>query len=468
MPPVILYPMQRFREPIVDYSELYCCPYVEEKSEKMWRSPRGMYDVQEFLHTLPEPFRRPNVLVIYHDLSQETIPIHLATMACPRVLIVGDTHHKGTALRRAITYAHIEPFDLIIGEFDRQHLHFFVEAGLRQTQWLPCFNITPPEHAPTPHRPYDVRFLGNINPDSAFYRSHVLQTLANAGVAVEVAQGDRLQVARGFSETKVNLNISLNGDLNQRVLEVLAAGGFLLTERLSPESGLTMLFENGRHLVTFDSIEHLKELIARFLRDRASAEAIAQAGNEEFIRRHRPMHKIQELFNMLDGHAPPDYSPLLDRRTALPPQTYPQVMARVAAYELLQELHRGNTEMRVLFWPSAERECCDAIDLIRLRPTLLAGRGSGELMRAAGLEHRAPLLDTESPEVVGGKWHVLVCRAEDLADPLLERVWRAGIARVLAICPAQQAAEFEAIHKAVERLELRLLNEDPPAYGRRE
>src|SRR5262249_24428897 len=151
--------------------------------------------------------------------------------------------------------------------------------------------------------------------------------------------------------------------LNQRVFEVLAAGGLLLTDRLSPESGLELLFQDKRHLALFDSVEHLHGLIDEFLKHRDTAEGTAAAGHAEYRRRDQPIQKIDDLFTMLNGRGPAEYEAKLDRRSELPHQPSEELLSRIAVYELIQDLHRLNSRLRILFWPDLERQACDAVDL---------------------------------------------------------------------------------------------------------
>ena len=51
------------------------------------------------------------------------------------------------------------------------------------------------------------------------------------------------------------------GDINLRVFEVLSAGGFLITDDISPQAGKDLIFKNGEHLVLFkDYFEYISDI----------------------------------------------------------------------------------------------------------------------------------------------------------------------------------------------------------------
>ena len=70
---------------------------------------------------------------------------------------------------------------------------------------------------------------------------------------------------KAFTLSNISLNISLNGDLNLRNFEILSAKSFLLTDKLSDESGLSLLLENGKDYESYSSIDELIEKLITLL-----------------------------------------------------------------------------------------------------------------------------------------------------------------------------------------------------------
>src|SRR4051812_47635843 len=195
-----------YREVILSEREMFCAPQVEEEQERLRRSPSGEFDLAEFVGTLPEPWKNPPLLVVRVDAGMSSIPRNIAKLDCPKLLIVGDTHHQGAAITRVINYARAEKFDLIVGEFNRQHLHFFLEAGLSRVAWLPSFTLSPFEHPPSTRH---VRPLGFSGSSGSFhpYRRAVLEELLRRGLPLFAKKGTRQFSAQFFPETLINLNI---------------------------------------------------------------------------------------------------------------------------------------------------------------------------------------------------------------------------------------------------------------------
>ncbi|HEY4329099.1 MAG TPA: glycosyltransferase [Phycisphaerae bacterium] len=417
-------PRALYRVPLVEDEELFCGPEVPNPAPPgQWRAPVGTFDIAAFIKTLPRPFNNPNMLVVFYDSERRINPMNLAAVKCPRILSIGDTHHLTTPLQTPIDLAKREPYDLVLLEYNRQHLHFFLEAGIKQARWLPSFAISPIEHKPHPPgmpRERRVSFLGSQ--DRHPYRSYILQELPKRGVEVDVGRGSHAGIATEYTKTRVNLNISLNGDLNQRIFEIPAAGGFMITDRLSPESGLELLLKNGRQITTFDTVEHLIDLIRHYLAHPLEADAIATAGNQAYMHRHRPQDKIRDLHAMLRGDMPTEYDAALERRTLLANDPWEKLRHRIALYEILRNLHRDNGKMDILFWKGMERAASDAVDLPRATVSIVRDPATHapNVLAEAGLADRVNWIDPRA--LVGGEkwgdghWNVVVCEFMELQD----------------------------------------------------
>lgn len=92
-------------------------------------------------------------------------------------------------------------------------------------------------------------------------------------------------LAKIYNSSKINLNITLQGksSLNYRVFEVLAAGGFLLTDE---REDLKTLFQQSKHLETYKGTDDLIDKINFYLKNLNIAQRIAQLGKLEVIENH--------------------------------------------------------------------------------------------------------------------------------------------------------------------------------------
>lgn len=95
------------------------------------------------------------------------------------------------------------------------------------------------------------------------------------------------QMPHIFCSSKINMNLTLRSILSGlplRVIDILGAGGFLITNY---QAEMEEYFENGKDLVWFESWEDLLEKIYFYLTHDSEREKIALSGNK----------KVYEIFN---------------------------------------------------------------------------------------------------------------------------------------------------------------------------
>lgn len=369
----------------VSTSEIFCGPdwptVVREERLVSVATAAGGYDLRAVADALPLA-QRPSLILVNADPTGAQQPRHLAAFDdCSRILLVGETCHGRAPLRTVLSYAREEPFDLILVG-PRQHAHFFVEAGLPNVHWSPAFDLSP--HEP-PWRDEVERQVTFTGPVSAFHgqRRHVLQALERAGVVVRTVTGSSEEAAALRSRSLINVHCSLNGELDRVVFEVLASGGFLLTDRLSAQAGLDRLFRDGEHLVCYDEVEDLQQKIEHYLGRPDQARRIARAGRDQYLAHHRPARKIAQLMAALAGEGPHAGVAGEERASHAASTTMPQVMERLAVYEYLQEVHRAEVMPSVLFTDGIDaRIVADAIDLPRMRVLIERGPGGAQVGRS--------------------------------------------------------------------------------------
>ncbi len=379
-----------YRGPLFSTEEVFCGPDAAQETDdgriRGLKTEAGAYDVRDVLGRLPAE-QQPEFVVVKADATARNLPRNLAAVRGPRVLLVGDTHHLGQPIRTLIRYAQEEPFDYVIFDHTRHHARFFAEAGLRNLHWLPAvdYGFEPRELKETPARPLTfVGQAGRFHP----YRCWVLQQVQAAGLPLAVLRGRLAETADLYADSAITLNISLNGDLNLRVFEALAAGGFLLTDELAPESGLRRLFVPGRHLDTWRTPGELIEKIRYYGDHPVEARRIRAEGQAELFRHHHPTVKLREFFRLIDGDGPnPRYD--LTREPWWPRAetvVSPGLPARIAAYEALQELHRSASRVVVFARdPEALADLAtlprlELASLERMRETLPEGSADGAVL----------------------------------------------------------------------------------------
>lgn len=116
----------------------------------------------------------------------------------------------------------------------------------------------------------------------------------NMGVA-----DSRTMMPKIFRQSRINLNMTartIRTGLSQRVFDVMAAGGFLLTNR---QLEVTEYFQDGVELATFDTEEELMEKVRYYLEHEEERQAVARAGYEAVRREHTFVTRFRQMFGML-------------------------------------------------------------------------------------------------------------------------------------------------------------------------
>ncbi len=167
----------------------------------------------------------------------------------------------------------------------------------------------------------DVSFVGHAHSD----RQASIRAIEAGGIEVQVfgrgwgARGQRLsdgEMIDVFRRSKINLNLGLSIEsscrqIKARNFEVLAAGGFLITQRVPY---LDRYLEDGRDLVMYEHCSEIPQLIERYLSDNESRAAIARRGAARCRREHDWQQRFVEIFDAIG------FDPLSSNRAVSGPQ----------------------------------------------------------------------------------------------------------------------------------------------------
>jgi spore maturation protein CgeB len=109
-----------------------------------------------------------------------------------------------------------------------------------------------------------------------------------------------LEMYRVLARARIALNrhIELAGDYanNMRLYEATGVGTLLLTDA---KRNLAELFEPGREVVTYDSVDDLVEKIGHYLEHGDERGEISRRGQERTLREHTYGHRMAELADLL-------------------------------------------------------------------------------------------------------------------------------------------------------------------------
>jgi spore maturation protein CgeB len=104
---------------------------------------------------------------------------------------------------------------------------------------------------------------------------------------------------RFYPMSAVSLNCTsrqMKGAVNQRVFDVPASGGFVLTDR---RGQLERLFDPGSEVVVFDAPEDVCELAKRCLADASLRARVSRAARKRILAEHTYEHRLGELLRVM-------------------------------------------------------------------------------------------------------------------------------------------------------------------------
>src|SRR5262249_20237210 len=96
-----------------------------------------------------------------------------------------------------------------------------------------------------------------------------------------------------YSRSKIVFNKSINGDLNMRFFEGLAAGALVVTDRIG--NGLTDVACEGEHYVGYSSIDEAIAVVHHYLVSDDEREAIARRGQAHAFTHHTYAHRMAQI-----------------------------------------------------------------------------------------------------------------------------------------------------------------------------
>src|SRR5215467_9325982 len=98
-------PREYFRDVIVEQNEIYSSPYVDVRQAGCHYRAEGEYDAADYIATLPAPFNDPTLIICNYAAGCRSTPRNLASVKCPKVLLLGDTHHMHRPITDAVRMA---------------------------------------------------------------------------------------------------------------------------------------------------------------------------------------------------------------------------------------------------------------------------------------------------------------------------------------------------------------------------
>jgi hypothetical protein len=383
------------------------------------------FDVAEIINNLPQD-EHPDIFVALVDSFMGCLPRNLGSLNCRKVLVIADTHHGPSPLTQLLLYSRAENYDRIAVTHDPHHLHWFAEAGLAPVSLQLNLNVHDPKiEFSTERRPY-IQFIGQVG---RFHprRLSLLNHMASAGLPVMRASVPANIAAVQYSRAQLSFNCSLNGDYNMRIFEVLAAGGCLLTDRLSVASGLETMFKDGHDLIIYDNAQDLLDKARFYLANPALCLRIAAQGQMQYRALASESSRRRRFLDFAIGddvvaRRMAEHDQHQDPRS-LRRSTVSMFEQRLGAYQFLQDLQRTQSINQVELSPGLNPAFVEDIsDLIHLHIVKKAQDGS----LACGLLDERELSRRLDPCSIAPLKYLLVLNARGDLPVCNESVKRLG------------------------------------------
>ena len=183
-------------------------------------------------------------------------------------------------------------FDLVLSP-DIQSTRKYVEAGIKAA-WCPYF--ADPDQFKVEQKPiYDAVTTRSF--EEPFFSA-----LKNALGDRFMARADYLNGldhSRHLMKGHIVVQNSKYGEISRRVFEGMMAHRMVLTDRPNPTTEMNLIFEEGKDLVYFDSIDDCVDKIKYYTTHPEEREKIAQNGFFKVSAHHTTPKRIEKILQLL-------------------------------------------------------------------------------------------------------------------------------------------------------------------------
>ena len=381
----------------------------------------GQFDCREIIAKCKG--QQFDLVIVAYTAFGNVQPRGLDRFGCPVVLCIGDTHHGPSPLQSFTSYATSEHFDSVITGWRQSHVHWFTSVGLPPVGWLPGQDT---RHYPMPRqvsRKSEAVFVGQVGQWHP-RRGPLIARLWKEGLPIRAIRVPASIASRLYSTSMVSLNMSLNNDMNSRVFEVFSGGGCLLTDRLQPQSGFGVLFNEGEHFFGYEGEEELIDKMQWILSHPEQALAIADGAHAEYLKRHLPEARIPRFWDHINGRSDElirllDYEPRVAHAIRAGPVPRSALIERMRIYEWVQEQVRVRSGVRVFYFGGVDPvTVADSADLSRLHRAFAVfpdqSPQAWEKLRVLGVAAQVHAVEPDA--VLEGRWDLVVVGFEDLSN----------------------------------------------------
>ncbi len=235
---------------------------------------------------------------LWVDWGEDGLPIPykmIDKLPHTSVYVPCDTHIA--AAGREYRFKRADNSDWVFFNQKRGMEEYLAERPERKGKvfWLPCAvePIAYPNE-PIAIKKYDIGFVGFV---TFRKRAEMLDRIFKEFPNFWYGQRLFEEAADIFRKSRIVFNTAADDDINMRCFEATATGSFLLTEKVPH---LDELFEDGKHLVTYTTMDDAIEKAHYYLAHEEEREKIAKAGMEHTLANHTYKHRLETILKTIE------------------------------------------------------------------------------------------------------------------------------------------------------------------------
>ncbi len=253
------------------------------------------YSARTELTELFSSWAQPPDCYLSLDAGERFFPPGVEDLPIPTACWLGDVH-LGRWREDVAQF-----FDVIFVPHLDYVARYREVVGHEQVYWLPLYVPDLVRPVPQLERIYEVGFVGsNARPHRRTPRAQRLRLLEQQfRMNDRSVPVDHAGLARVYSQSKIVVNITINGDINLRLFEGTACGALLLTD--SRANGIEQLFDLGHEVIVYDNDNDLLEKVNYYLAHEDERSQIAGAGQQRCLRDHTYTRRAEQLLSYLSA-----------------------------------------------------------------------------------------------------------------------------------------------------------------------
>lgn len=246
-----------------------------------------------YLDSLFDPAILSSDDILFYVDPAPAWPLGLESVPCLTVAYLIDVHQD--------LYSRLQIAQFFDAVFiaQKDFVPAFQQIGHRCVHWLPLACDDGIHNVHLKARPYDVGFVGKLGMRGTPRHEILSSVLPKYRTNDYLKYYSPQDMAVIYGQSKIVLNVSINGDVNMRVFEAMAAGALLITDRIG--NGLSELFEEGSHYIGYSTIPEAMEKLWYFLDNSAERKRVARAGQRIVLEHHTYNRRWEFIWQQTDN-----------------------------------------------------------------------------------------------------------------------------------------------------------------------